>query len=355
MLKFLPFLWFLLLFSWCKSTHNNVTSTFLTKARKKKSKIYTFNSLFKVWGLPFYWSKGVASSTKYSLQRHFQVLIGYSLALFLEEPNLWNATDAFQKSRTQPSDEDQQGGAVGIAHLLSQSEAEEPRADGWLWRSFRVRCDVCRHSRRWTCPLSCVGRRMSSRRLEPSDLCLGFGGSYVEETCLDDEPSRPASPATEEAWETKASDAVSFKWSWRTSSRGRLSGTLGWFYSQEGGNCCVFPQKSKTQTPEVYLLEGNNRGHLLSPSVGISQFFFSWKANYHFFFKKVNHWQQTNLWKSLGHFYTNFWTFSLCTGSHIQSEEIKSVCCRMLTYVALGLTELGLLVCLRTSLCDLLA
>lgn len=96
-----------------------------------------------MWGLPFYWSRGVESSTKYSLQRHFQVLIGYSLALFLEEPNLWNATDAFQKSRTQPSDEDQQGGSAGITHLLLQSETEEPRRSSEGALGFHVTCRGC--------------------------------------------------------------------------------------------------------------------------------------------------------------------------------------------------------------------
>lgn len=62
------------------------------------------------------------------------------------------------------------------------------------------------------CPPSRVGRRMSSRRLEPSDVCLGSGGSCVEETCLDDEPSRSVNVQQLRQRERQApSGTVSFK------------------------------------------------------------------------------------------------------------------------------------------------
>lgn len=114
-------------------------------------------------------------------------------------------------------------------------------------------------------PKSRVGRRMSSRRLEPSDVCLGFRGSCVEETCLNDEPSRPVKVQ-------------------QLRKRERQNHPAPFHLNEAGGphredvyqgnllgTDCLLLKKSKTPSdPEVYLLKGNNRGHLLSPSVGIS-------------------------------------------------------------------------------------
>lgn len=103
-------------------------------------------------------------------------------------------------------------------------------------------------------------------------MCLGFGGSGFEETCLDDEPSRhvkvqqlrkrerqdhPAPFHLNEAGEPHQEDVY----------QGLLVETT---LRKEGIVFLLKKVKHKVILPEVYLLKGTNRGHLMLPSVGIS-------------------------------------------------------------------------------------